>query len=67
MLSDYEIRLPMLAEVPDFFDLTSDPKRLIQELIKLSVFKDGVLVGANVPLDDAVVIAAEITGRLNPK
>lgn len=67
MQNGYEIKLPFLADFPEFFELADNPRKLVQELIKVSVFKDGVLVGASIPLDDAVQIASMISGRLNPK
>jgi hypothetical protein len=66
-VKDYEIRLPLLEEFPDFFNLAEKPRELVLALMKISVFKNGELVGTRVPVDDAIEIAAAISGRLSPK
>ena len=63
----YEVTLPLLSTFPQFFQLADNPRKLVQELIKVSVFKNGELVGDAIPLDDAVEIATVISGLLNPK
>lgn len=63
----YDVMLPTLEKFPQFFTLAETPRELVAELIKVSVFKDGALVGAAVPLEDAVEIATAISGLLNPK
>lgn len=67
LVKDYEVKLPLLEEFPQFFELADKPRELVQALIKVSVFKNGELVGARIPLDDAMEIVTAISGLLNPK
>lgn len=66
-VKSYEVNLPLLSTFPQFFELADNPRKLVQELIKVSVFKDGALVGDAIPLEVAVEIATVISGLLNPK
>lgn len=66
-VKNYDVTLPLLSNFPQFFDLADNPRKLVQELIKASVFKDGALVGDAIPIEDAVEIATVISGMLNPK
>ena len=66
-IKGYEIRLPLLQDFPKFFELAETPRLMVGELIKVSVFKDGVLVGDAILLDVTVEIATAISEALNPK
>jgi hypothetical protein len=66
-VNGYEIKLPMLAAFPQFFDLADSPKKLIGELIKVSVYKDGALVGDSIPLEEVLPLMNAISEKLFPK
>jgi hypothetical protein len=66
-VKSYDVILPTLSEFPQFFDMAEKPRELVAALIKVSVFKDGSLVGDSIPLEDAVDIATAISGLLSPK
>lgn len=63
---DYQIVMPTLAEFPQFIELADDPKKLIAELLKVSVWKDGVFLGDKIPLQDVVPLMTHISGLLFP-
>lgn len=67
MLSDYEIKLPVLADFPQFFEVADDPKKLIAALLKVSVYQHGVLIGDRIPLVDVVPLMTHVSGILFPK
>lgn len=66
-VKEYEVRLPLLQGFPQFFDLAENPRALVAELIKVSVFKDGELVGDAIPISVAMEVATVISESLNPK
>lgn len=62
----YELRFPLLADFPDFMELASEPRKLAQELVKVSVFEDGQLVGNQIPLDAVMPVIRAIIAKLFP-
>jgi hypothetical protein len=62
----YEIRLPLLCDFPGFMEMATEPRKLAQELVKVSVYENGILVGDAIPLDEAMPIIRAIIDKLFP-